>query len=117
MSAGSHAMSDSTDDRGARCLEAVCEEDHDCERPSSPRQTALYPPKVLTTESLNDPFDLTRFRLDQSFTEMIGVKKLLTTVPVRKPGKQDFIRVHPDPNYRLDVALIVLKDQASGCAL
>jgi hypothetical protein len=62
-----------------------------------------------TTESLNDPFDLTRFRLDQSFTEMIGVKKLLTTVPVRKPGKQDFIRVH-DPNYRLDVALIVLKD-------
>jgi hypothetical protein len=59
---------------------------------------------------MTDSFDLSRLRLDQSFTEMIGVKKVLTTVPVRKPGKQDFIRVHPDPNYRLDVALIVLKD-------
>jgi hypothetical protein len=64
-----------------------------------------------TTESLHDSFDLARFRLDQSFTEMIGVKKLLTTVPVRKPGKQDFIRVHPGSNYRLDAALIILKDE------
>jgi hypothetical protein len=41
----------------------------------------------------------------------LGVKKLLTTVPVRKPNKQDYVRVHPDPAYRLSpIAIIELKD-------
>jgi hypothetical protein len=74
------------------------------------------PKPQLTEQSLEhtpeqvDPFDLTRLRLDQSFAEMVAVRKLLTTVPVGKPGKQDFVRVHPGPEYRLDAALIVLKD-------
>lgn len=38
---------------------------------------------------------------------MVGVKKLLTTVPVRKPNKQDFVRVNPDPRYRLSPAAII----------
>ena len=46
-------------------------------------------------------------RLDQSFAETVGVKKLLTTVPVRKPNRQDFVRVHPDPAYRLTPAAII----------
>jgi hypothetical protein len=50
-------------------------------------------------------------RLSQSFIETAGVKKLLTTVPVRKPNPQDFNRVNPDPQYRLNgVALIKLRD-------
>ncbi len=57
-----------------------------------------------------DPFDITRLRLDQSFTEMVGVKKLLTTVPIRKPNPQDFVRVHSGVDYRLDVALLELRD-------
>jgi hypothetical protein len=57
-----------------------------------------------------DPFDLANLRLDQSFIESAGVKKLLTTVHVGKPGKQDFIRVHPDKSYRDVVALVVLED-------
>jgi hypothetical protein len=44
--------------------------------------------------SPDDPFDLSKLRLDQSFVETAGVKKLLTTVPVRRPNPQDFIRVH-----------------------
>jgi hypothetical protein len=40
----------------------------------------------------SDPFDLSKLRLDQSFTETAGVKKLLTTVPVRKPSPQDYVR-------------------------
>jgi hypothetical protein len=35
------------------------------------------------------------------------VKKLLTTVPVRKPNRQDFVRVHPAPEYRLTPAAII----------
>src|SRR6516164_1360776 len=54
----------------------------------------------------NDPFDLVNLRLDQNFAETVGVKKLLKTMAVRKPGRQDFIRVHPDPNYRDNLAII-----------
>jgi hypothetical protein len=54
-----------------------------------------------------NPFDPAALRLSQSFADTVGVKKLLTTVPVGKPGRQDFVRVHPDPNYRLMPAAII----------
>lgn len=57
-----------------------------------------------------DPFDLASLRLDQSFVESAGVKKLLTTIPVRKPNPQDFIRVHADLEYRATLAIIELKE-------
>ena len=49
-------------------------------------------------------------RIDQSALNIGAAKKLLTTVPVRKPGKQDFVRVHPGADYRLTVGLIELKE-------
>src|SRR5262249_10585085 len=59
-----------------------------------------------------DPFDLASLRLDQSFTDGTAVKKLLNTVPVRKPARQDFVRVHPSADYRLSPAgLIEMKDE------
>jgi hypothetical protein len=57
-----------------------------------------------------DPFDLASLRLNQSFLETAGVKKLLTTVPARRPSAQDFVRVHPSPEYRENFAMIDLKD-------
>ena len=60
---------------------------------------------------LTDPFDLDNLRLDQSFIESAGVKKLLTTIPVRKPNPQDFVRVHPDPKYRAALAVIEFKEE------
>jgi len=56
-------------------------------------------------------FDPSNLRLSQNFSESAGVKKLVTTVPVRKPGKQDFVRTHPDSSYRLDTADIELKEE------
>ncbi len=62
---------------------------------------------IETIPSLN-PFDnLLALRLDQSYADTVGVKKLLTTVPVRKPNRQDFVRVHPDPAYRLTPAAVI----------
>ena len=58
------------------------------------------------TDDLN-PFDPAALRLDQTFAEGTAVKKLLTTVPVRKPNRQDFVRVHPDHDYRLSPAAII----------
>ena len=60
--------------------------------------------------STPDPFNPTNLRLSQSFVETAGVKKLLTTIPVRKPSPQDFVRVHPDPAYRENFPIIELKD-------
>jgi hypothetical protein len=58
-----------------------------------------------------DPFDPDALRLDQSFLYgSTSVEKLLTTVPVRKPNPQDFVRTHPDVAYRLTAALIELRD-------
>ena len=54
-----------------------------------------------------DPFNPAALRLDQSFADSVGVKKRLITVPVRKPNRQDFVRVHPDPAYRLTPAAII----------
>ena len=31
-------------------------------------------------------------------------------MPIRKPGAQDFVRVHPSPQYRETLALLELKD-------
>jgi len=67
-------------------------------------------PSESATAPAADPFDLTKLRLDQSFVESAGVKKLLTTVPVRKPNPQDFVRVHPSPEYRAALAVIELKE-------
>lgn len=53
--------------------------------------------------------DLSALRLDQAYADAVGVKKLLLTVPVRKPHAQEFVRTHPE--YRLAGALVIeLKD-------
>ena len=68
------------------------------------------PPPADTAASVESDFDLDSLRLDQSFTTN-GVKKLLRTIPVRRPGPQDFFRTHPDPNYRNTFGVIELKDE------
>jgi len=49
-------------------------------------------------------------RLTQNFAANLGVKKELATVPVRKPGAQVFVRVHPDESYRLETMVLELKE-------
>jgi len=55
--------------------------------------------------------DFSEFRLSQDFASQIGVKKVLTTVPVRKPSKQEFVRVHPHEDWRMETALIEMKEE------
>ena len=75
---------------------------------SKPTLQAVDPNAPST--SAPDPFDLASLRLNPSFVETAGVKKLLTTVPARRPSPQDFVRVHPSPDYRENFAMIDLKD-------
>ena len=60
-------------------------------------------------EGAPNPFNPKRLRLSQRFTQGTDVKRALITVPVRKPSAQDFFRVHPDEEWRLDTALIEIK--------
>ena len=60
-----------------------------------------------SNDKKDDPFNPAALRLDQSFADTVGVRKLLTTVPVRKPNRQDFVRVHSDPQFRLTPAAII----------
>jgi len=60
-----------------------------------------------------DPFsNLDQLRLSQDHMAAIGLKKELMTVPVRKPSKEWFVRVHPDPDYRLETAVIEFKEDS-----
>jgi hypothetical protein len=57
-----------------------------------------------------DPFDPESLRLSPDLSIGLGVKKAVTTVPVRKPAKEWWIRTHPDDGYRLETAVIELKE-------
>jgi hypothetical protein len=57
---------------------------------------------------LDDPFsDPSKLVVSQDFERQAGVEKLLTAVPVRKPIKRDWIRVHADPAYRMSPAAVI----------
>lgn len=68
--------------------------------------------KVAST-SVN-PFDLGKLKLSQDFGDSGGgVKKKITTVPVRKPNKQAFFRVIPGDAFKLTTAILEIKDDGS----
>lgn len=55
---------------------------------------------------MTNAFDFGALALPQNFSEQIGVKKQLITVNVKKPHKQEFVRVHPGEDYCRHLALI-----------
>jgi hypothetical protein len=68
----------------------------EAEKQPDPKSDPVAPaPDAAQRQSAPDPFDPENLRLGQSFIETAGVEKLLTTVPVRKPNAQDFVRVRP----------------------
>lgn len=53
-------------------------------------------------------WDLDALRLSQNLSAG-GGKKLLTTIAVRRPGKQEWIRVHPDTAMHYDTKLFLVE--------
>lgn len=53
---------------------------------------------------------LAGLRIDQSYSEAaVGVRKVLLTVPVRKPNRDEFIRVHVE--HLVDLYMVELKTE------
>lgn len=76
--------------------------------------TSLPPPQIYASAlaSLSpDPFDPAHFAANSSILGGIGVTKELVTCPVRKPNKQEFVRVHPGPEYLLRAHILELKEE------
>jgi hypothetical protein len=64
-----------------------------------------------TTAPSEDPFAPENLRLDQDYAETAGVYKVITTIPVKRPGKQIFFRVRPGEEWRATFPIIDLKDE------
>ncbi|MBL4846800.1 MAG: hypothetical protein JKY65_14870 [Planctomycetes bacterium] len=67
-------------------------------------KTAPEPSPTLPSKT----FDLSRFRISQDYASV--AKKVLTSVPVRKPPKQMFVYVLPGEEWRADVNIIEVKE-------
>ena len=61
--------------------------------------------------AIPDPFDLNSVRREPNCGAAGGVKKVLVDVPVCKPRKHWFVRVHPAEEYRVLTKVIDLKEQ------
>jgi hypothetical protein len=57
-------------------------------------------------DSIIDPFDPAALRIDQN-TEALAVKRVWTTIPVGKPQKHHWFRVHPSEEFRLTKAATI----------
>jgi hypothetical protein len=68
-------------------------------------------PKKSKKPNVTTDFDLDNLRLKQDFSEALGIQKVLSHVPVRKPNKTNFIRVRPGEDYRMDIGMVEMKEE------
>ncbi len=70
--------------------------------------------KTKIAASSTNPFDLAKLKLSQDFeTAGGGVRRKITTVPVRKPNKHSFFRVIADEKFKLTTAVLEFKEDGS----
>jgi hypothetical protein len=68
-------------------------------------EQGVVPRGAVPPNPAPDPFDPAALRLSQDFASSIGVKKVLTTVPCRKPNRHEFVRVRPGEDWRLETGV------------
>ena len=64
----------------------------------------------VSTPATPNPFDPNSLRVSGNINA-IGAEKLLLRVPVRKPNKQEFFRVNPDPEFSLSCTVLEIKEE------
>ncbi len=69
-------------------------------------------PNDTSSVKNDDPFNLENLKLKQNFDETVGVKKHLTTVPIRRPNRQEFFRIRSGSEWFIDTALLEIKDES-----
>jgi hypothetical protein len=61
-------------------------------------------------EPSTNSLDLANLRINQDFASTVGVKKIRTEVPIRKPSKHEFFRVHPSEDYSVTLPMYQNKE-------
>lgn len=56
-------------------------------------------------------FDPMKLRISQRFGDNQDVRRILVSVPIRKPHRQEFFRTHPDLAMSIEVALLDLREE------
>jgi hypothetical protein len=59
----------------------------------------------------DDRFNPENLKLSQDFGATQGAKKLITRIPVNRPNRDSWVRTYRDPGYRLDTAVLELKEE------
>lgn len=80
------------------------------EQPQAPSLELLMPGENPTNASASTAVTAASLRISQDFAATVGVERVLATVPVKKPGRHDWFRVHPEWSLS-PVALIELKEE------
>ena len=79
------------------------------EASNTPSSASIFVPSPAVIAST---LSLDALRLPQGFGQAAGVRKLLTTVPVRRPSPQHFFRVRPGSEWRIEAAMLnLIKDE------
>lgn len=79
-------------------------DEHTVTGPDADGSSTIAPAAVTA-----DPFDPATLVLNQDFEATSGTK-ILTTVPVRRPDRQWWYRVHPEESWRLQTAVLEIKE-------
>lgn len=80
-------------------------------RPGAAAVSAALPiPPSLASAGL----DLNTLRLPQDFSHIGGVKKVIVSVPVKKPGNQTYVKVRSGEEWRFAAAILQLQDDGEN---
>lgn len=76
----------------------------------TPESTPPQPPSAPPARpEPPDPFDPAALRLGADYSEGLGVRKVITTVPNRKPNKSEWFQARPGDAWRLQTAVLELE--------
>lgn len=72
--------------------------------PEAPPPAPPVPPPPQP--SLSDPFDPRSLHLGSDYAAGLGVRRVITTIPVRKPSKDEWFRCRPGGDWTLTTAVL-----------
>jgi hypothetical protein len=75
----------------------------------APEQITPASPTSPARPEPPDPFDPAALRLGADYSEGLGVRKVITTVPNRKPNKSEWFQVRPGEEWQLQTAVLELE--------
>lgn len=68
----------------------------------------------LATGPVSTEFDFNAFRVPANFNAIGGIKKVIASVPAKKPGTQTYFRVHPDKAWQMEALILQLKEDGEN---